>query len=378
MRIRSQRWSSKFVAEVPEEVTEAAAAAPAPADSAAAFAALDQAFAVEAADDVAQGDEANVFDAEPGPTDGNGSAAVVALVVPLEVETAADPLASSTPEPANLTEWVRVSAGVTTAEEAADEAESAAAGTGSWFGRTTACVNAQDRLSYALQKVERLTVGEERPSYVTSAAGEETYAELGERLESARERGRAACGCRGETPGCVRTGGRAQLVDRIGGGGVRAGATGNIGGGRDAGGSSRAGSGRGLARGTGWCEAGRRQVEEYEQALFQNGAIVDSLVIRRGPSVVQRGRTIVIDLRHPAARYAVDTAVRFLQDARPGESVEYVEGLVDTHMTAEVHRLRAVESERGSMLSPVELNAGLMALGFAGNLRTYWAGCGEY
>ena len=183
----------QFVAEVPEEVTEAAAA-PEPADSADAFAALDRAFAVEAADDVAQGDAANVVDAAPEPTDANGSAAPVALVVPLEVATAADPSASATSEPANLTEWVRVvSAGVTAAEEAAGEAESAAAGTGSWFGRTTTCVNALDRLSNALQSVERLTVGEERPSYVTSAAGEETYAELGERLETARERGRAAC-----------------------------------------------------------------------------------------------------------------------------------------------------------------------------------------
>ena len=187
----------QFVAEVPEEVTEAAAAvdaAPEPADSADAFAALDRAFAVEAADDVAQGDAANVVDATPEPTDANGLASPVALVVPLEVEAAADSPASVTTEPANLAEWVRmVSAGMTAAEEAAGEAELAAAGTGSWFGRTTTCVNALDRLSNALQRVERLTVGEERPSSVTSAAGEETYAELGERLETARERGRAAC-----------------------------------------------------------------------------------------------------------------------------------------------------------------------------------------
>ena len=188
-----------FVAEVPEEVREDAAAAvvdtaPEPAESADAFAALEQAFAVEAADDVVQGDEANLVDAEPEPTDANGSAAPVALVVPLEVETAADPSASATPEPANLAEWVRmVSAGVTAAEEAAGEVESATAGTGSWFGRTTTCVNALDRLSNALQRVERLTVGEGRPSYVTAAAGEETYTELVERLDSAGERGRAAC-----------------------------------------------------------------------------------------------------------------------------------------------------------------------------------------
>ena len=138
----------QFVAEVPEGVTEdiaAVGAAPEPADSADAFAALDRAFAVEAADDVAQGDAANVVDATPEPTDANGSASTVALVVPLEVEAAADPPASVTTEPANLAGWVRmVSAGMTAAEEAADEAESAAAGTGSWFGRTTTCVNALD------------------------------------------------------------------------------------------------------------------------------------------------------------------------------------------------------------------------------------------
>ena len=188
-----------FVAEVPEEVREDAAAAvvdavPEPAESADAFAALEQAFAVEVADDVAQGDEANVVDAAPEPTAAHGSASTVALVVPLDVETAADPPAYATPEPANLAEWVRaVSAGVTAAEEAAGEAESAAAGTGSWFARTAACVNARDRLSNALQRVERLTVGEGRPLYVTAAAGEETYTELGERLDSAGERGRAAC-----------------------------------------------------------------------------------------------------------------------------------------------------------------------------------------
>ena len=188
-----------FVAEVPEEVREDAAAAvvdavPEPAESADAFAALEQAFAVEAADDVAQGDEANVVDAAPEPTAANGSAAPVALVVPLDVETAADRPASANPEPANLAEWVRaVSAGVTAAEEAATEAESAATGTGSWFARRAACVNARDRLSNALQRVERLTVGEGRPSYVTAAAGEETYTELVEQLDSAGKRGRAAC-----------------------------------------------------------------------------------------------------------------------------------------------------------------------------------------
>ena len=123
-----------------------------------------------------------------------GAEAAVSLVLPLDVQASTDIVPDAVAEPADLAEWVReVNAGVTAAEEAAAEAETAAAGSGSWFSRAAACVNAQDRLTGALARVEALTVGESRPSYVTSTAGEEAYAELGEQLESARERGRVAC-----------------------------------------------------------------------------------------------------------------------------------------------------------------------------------------
>ena len=43
-------------------------------------------------------------------------------------------------------------------------------------------------------------------------------------------------------------------------------------------------------------------------------------------------------------------------------------------------RFRRLQAAReSSMLGEAELSAGLMALGFAANLRTHWAaGCGEY
>ena len=133
-------------------------------------------------------------EAEAEPVNAAGAEAAVSLVLPLDVQASTDIVPDAVAEPADLAEWVReVNAGVTAAEEAAAEAEAAAAGSGSWFSRAAACVNAQDRLTGALARVEALTVGESRPSYVTSTAGEEAYAELGEQLESARERGRVAC-----------------------------------------------------------------------------------------------------------------------------------------------------------------------------------------
>ena len=83
------------------------------------------------------------------------------------------PIRSRLSSPPDLAEWVRaVNAGVTAAEEAAAEAEAAAGGTRNWFARTAASVNARYRLARALVRVEALTVGESRPSFVTRAAGE--------------------------------------------------------------------------------------------------------------------------------------------------------------------------------------------------------------
>ena len=148
------------------------------------FAALDRAFAAEAA--------AAVADARADPVGADGSG-IAALAVPADAETGVDTAAAAEAvEPADLAAWVRaVNASLTAAEEAATVAQASAAGAGSWFARTAACVDARDRLTRALARVEALTVGGSRPSYVTSAAGEEAYAELGERLESARTHGRA-------------------------------------------------------------------------------------------------------------------------------------------------------------------------------------------
>ena len=139
-------------------------------------------------------EEDAVVDAAREPVDMDGTGTPTALVLPLDMATGADGPVDAAAEPADLAEWVRaVNAGVAAAEEAAADAEAEAAGGGtrSWFARTAACVNARDRLARALARVEALTVGGSRPSYVTSAAGEEAYAELGERLESARAHGRA-------------------------------------------------------------------------------------------------------------------------------------------------------------------------------------------
>ena len=138
------------------------------------FAALDRAFAAEAA-------AAGVADAPADPIAAAASGAA-ALVVPVDTETSVDAAADEATEPADLAAWVRaVNAGMTAAEEAAAAARTSAAGTGSWFTRTAACVDARDRLTSALARVEALTVGESRPPFVTRAAGEEAYAELGER-----------------------------------------------------------------------------------------------------------------------------------------------------------------------------------------------------
>ena len=147
------------------------------------FAALDRAFSAEVAGDVADAAADSVA------ADGVGAAA---LAVPVDAETSVNAAGAEATEPATFAAWVRaVNASVSAAEEAAAAAQASAAGAGSWFARTAACVGARDRLTRALARVEALTVGGSRPSFVTSAMGEEAYAELGERLASARAQSRA-------------------------------------------------------------------------------------------------------------------------------------------------------------------------------------------
>ena len=140
------------------------------------FEALDRAFAAEAAA-LAAG---NGGDRSAGPAPSAGA-------------TGAAPGRAAEP-PADFAGWVRaVNAAVTAAEAAAGAADGAAAGDGGWFARTTACLEARDRLEAASGRVRELTVGDARPAWVTPAAGRDAYAELRERVEAAGRRGRETC-----------------------------------------------------------------------------------------------------------------------------------------------------------------------------------------
>ena len=92
----------------------------------------------------------------------------------------------------DFSRWVRqVNAAVAQVEQAANEAEQAAAGTGSWFSRSSACQNARDRLTQA--SLQSLTFGTRRPQFITTEAGGEVWRDLSERIDEAQERSRAAC-----------------------------------------------------------------------------------------------------------------------------------------------------------------------------------------
>ena len=84
--------------------------------------------------------------------------------------------------------WVRqINAAVAEAERAAAEAEQAAAGSGSWFSRSSACINAAGRVAQATVRVQNLTFGTRRPRFVPAAGGSQAWQELRERLEEARQ-----------------------------------------------------------------------------------------------------------------------------------------------------------------------------------------------
>ena len=90
--------------------------------------------------------------------------------------------------------WVRqINAAVAEAERAAAVAEQAAAGSGSWFSRSSACINAEDRVAQASVRVQNLTLGTRRPRFVPAEGGSQAWQELRERLEEARQRASAAC-----------------------------------------------------------------------------------------------------------------------------------------------------------------------------------------
>ena len=90
--------------------------------------------------------------------------------------------------------WVRqINAAVADAERAAGEAEQAAAGSGRWFSRSSACINAEGRVSQAINRVQNLTFGTRRPRFIPAEGGRQAWDELRERLDEAGRRARAAC-----------------------------------------------------------------------------------------------------------------------------------------------------------------------------------------
>ena len=124
------------------------------------------------------------------------------------------------------------------------------------------------------------------------------------------------------------------------------------------------------------CAAIRQQIDEFARVLRGHGAVIDSIVIGGGPSVLQRGGTITLDLQHPVARREVDAAIRFLEDSRPGESREQVERLLNTEVLPAYSRIRAVPAQL-DMVGDAELSAATNTWAYASNIRYYWAACGS-
>ena len=95
----------------------------------------------------------------------------------------------------------QVNADVAAVERAADEAEQAAAGSGSWFTRSNGCLNAEGRVSQAIIRVQALTfMGTRRPQFIPDEAGSQAWREIRGRVEEASARARAACNSIGPAP----------------------------------------------------------------------------------------------------------------------------------------------------------------------------------
>lgn len=79
------------------------------------------------------------------------------------------------------------------------DAEQAAAGAGSWFSRSSACINAEGRVSQTINRVQNLTFGAKRPGFIPAEGGSQAWQELREppspsryAAQSAISRGRAS------------------------------------------------------------------------------------------------------------------------------------------------------------------------------------------
>ena len=90
--------------------------------------------------------------------------------------------------------WGRaVNGAVAEAERAAAEAEQAGARSGSWWSRVTACLGAHERVQRAINRVQSLTTGGRRPSFVLFEGGYHAWGKLRERLDDANQRAADAC-----------------------------------------------------------------------------------------------------------------------------------------------------------------------------------------
>ena len=86
----------------------------------------------------------------------------------------------------DLSGWARaIRSGVAQVERAAAEAEAAAASSGSWFSRVNACHRATRRAWEAVKRIQELTIGAGRPSFVSSEAGSAAYEQVRSMLDAA-------------------------------------------------------------------------------------------------------------------------------------------------------------------------------------------------
>ena len=103
--------------------------------------------------------------------------------------------AAADPEPADdIASWGRtLIAAARAAEQAAADAETAAGASGSSRARASSCGDAEARVTAAAARATSLTVGDDRPRYVPTRTGRETYSDLFHLLDAAQRRARAAC-----------------------------------------------------------------------------------------------------------------------------------------------------------------------------------------
>ena len=121
------------------------------------------------------------------------------------------------------------------------------------------------------------------------------------------------------------------------------------------------------------CPNNLQQIREYERVLLEAGALIDAVSVRRPPSVVWESGTFNFDVRHPVAQRAVDMAIRFFNDHRPGETGADVERATNTVLFPELRRIAELDSS--DFLNIGEATVAANVLGYAAAMRAYQAAC---